>query len=126
MFSTIVDIAMKIVDYVRDNNKLKREERENLSNILNEISEIILDTAVKLKKDQYPHNNCVVLEKLANNLHLNLIDHVEQDELDKLHGLLMDASNIEKFYAYRHNEDILRDLMKISGEFKAISILLMT
>jgi len=126
MFSIIVDIAMKIVDYVRDNNKLKRQERENLSDVFRDISEIILDTAVKLKNNQYPHNNCVVLEKLANNLHLHLIDYADQDELDKLHGLLKDASEIEKLYTYRHNEDMVRDLMKISGEFRAMSILLMT
>jgi len=114
MFSLIVDIVVKIVDYIRENDNVRRHDRENISNILNEISEIILDTSVKLKTDVYPHNNCVVLEKLSNNLHLNLIEYFDNDELDKLHGLLLESSNLEKLYGNR-NEDIIRDLMKISG-----------
>jgi hypothetical protein len=125
MFSTIVDITMKIVDFINENEKSKKEDKERIGKILGEISDIILDTAVKLKKDEYPHNNCVVLERLSNNLHFSLIDYVEQDELDKLHQLLIESSNIEKLYAYRHNKDIIRDLMKISGEIKAMSILLL-
>lgn len=125
MFSIIADITMKIVELISENENSKKEDRERISKILGEISDIILDTSVKLKKDEYPHNNCIVLERLANSLHFNLIDYVEQGELDKLHQLLIESSNIEKLYAYRNNKDTVRDLMKISGEFKAMSIFLL-
>lgn len=124
MFNIIVDLTMKFVEFIKDNEKIKKENKEKVSKILNEISEIILDTSVKLKSDIYPHNNCVVLENLSNNLHLSLMDYIDENELDKLHNLLIESSNIEKLYAYRQNKDIIRDLMKISGEFKAMSIFL--
>lgn len=126
MFSLIIEILSKFVDIINENEKISIQEKEKTSKILYEISEIILDTAVKLSRDEYPHNNCVVLEKLSNNLHLNLIDYIDEKENDRLHSLLKDASNIEKLYAYRHNKDIIHDLMKISGEFRFASIFLLS
>jgi len=125
MFFTIIEIITKIIDYIRENQKVKKYDKENISKILNHISEIILDTSVKLKIDEYPHNNCVVLEKLSNNLHLSLMDYIDDNELDRLHDLLKESSDIEKLYACRNNKDVVRDLMRISGEFKAMSILIM-
>jgi len=126
MVFLIIEILTKFVDIINENEKISTQEKEKSSKILYDISEIILDTAIKLSKDEYPHNNCVVLEKLSNNLHLNLLDYVDEKENDRLHDLLMEASNIEKLYAYRHNKDIITELMRISGEFRYMSILLMT
>lgn len=126
MVFLIIEILTKFVDIINENEKISTQEKEKTSKILYDISEIILDTAIKLSKDEYPHNNCVVLEKLSNNLHLNLLDYVDEKENDRLHDLLMEASNIEKLYAYRHNKDIITELMRISGEFRYMSILLMT
>ena len=126
MFSLIIEILSKFVDIINENERISIQEKEKTSKILYEISEIILDTAVKLSRDEYPHNNCVVLERLSNNLHFNLLDYVDDKENDRLYDLLKDASSIEKLYAYRHNKDMINELMKISGEFRFASILLLS
>lgn len=124
MTTIITDLIFKLVDYIRDDNKIIQEKKLRVSKILDELASVILDTSVKLKTDEYPHNNCAILEQLSNRLHFELIDIVDQIDLDNIHGLLLEASNVEKLYAYRANGDIIRDLMRISGEIKAMSILL--
>jgi len=124
MLSVAIDLCKNIIDYLRNENQLRLEDKLRVSMILNEISDILLDTSNKLKLDEYPHYNCVLMEKLANDLHFRLIDHIKPDELDKLHSVLMEASQIEKQYTWRKDPQTIPSIEKAAAEFKSFSILM--
>ena len=67
MFGALLDLCMTVFDHLKSENELRLETRLRVSGILEEISDILRDTANKIKADDYPHYNCVLLE----NFHLN-------------------------------------------------------
>jgi hypothetical protein len=124
MFSTVIDICKSVIDLIYKDKEIKLETRLRVSSILNEISNILQDTADKLKKDEYPHSNCVTMRSLSNNLHFILIDIVNMDVLDNLHSLLVESSEIERHFTTRKEIDTISKIEEASGEFKAMSIIL--
>lgn len=124
MLSLIFELLSSIVEIVSKNKEIAKHERETMSDILFDISNLILDTSVKLSVDEYPHNNCKTMETLSKRLHLQMINHIDGESLDRLYDLLIEASNLEKLYAYRGNKEIIKELMHISGEFRAMSMLI--
>lgn len=124
MFSTIIDICKSIIDLIHKDDEIRKETKQRVSSLLEQISDVLQDTADKLKRDEYPHSNCVVLETLSKNLHFTLMDLVNMDVLDNLHQLLSDASQIEKQYAFRKDPKTIPTIEKASGEFKAMSMIL--
>jgi len=124
MFSTVIDICKSVIDLISKDNEIKLETRLRVSSILNEISNILQDTAEKLKKDEYPHSNCATMRSLSNNLHFILIDIVNMDILDNLHSLLVEASEIERHFATRKETNTISKIEEASGEFKAMSLIL--
>jgi hypothetical protein len=124
MLSVVIDICKNVLDFVIQNNTIKKNQKETISNILLEISNILEDTANKLSIGEYPHGNCVVMERLSNNLHFNLIDFVPQDDIDRLHENLIKSSNLEKEYANRENPETINSIKIAAGEFKSMSILI--
>jgi hypothetical protein len=124
MISVAVDICRFIIDQVNKENELKFDERLRIASVLSEISIILFETADMLRRDVYPHQNCVVLEKLSDKLHFHLIDMVNANELDKLHEELIKASNIEKSYHTRKDPTTISEIESAAGEFKALSMLM--
>jgi hypothetical protein len=124
MFSIVIDICKNVLDFVIQNKTIKNNQKETISNILLEISNILEDTANKLSIGEYPHGNCIVMERLSNNLHFNLIDLVPQEDIDRLHDSLLKSSNLEKEYANRENPETIKSIKMASGEFKSMSILI--
>ena len=59
------DIAKNVLQFILVNNEIKKEKKEKISETLVEISNILDYTAEKLSKDEYPHNNCALMEKLS-------------------------------------------------------------
>lgn len=103
-----------------ENNK--KEKILEISDILNEISKILEDTADKIKKDEYPHGNCALLEKLSSSLILKLEKHLGKADLEDLDYSLSEASFVEKFYANRKDSEIVNNLYEASGKFRSISM----
>jgi hypothetical protein len=124
MFGTVIDICKSIIDLISKDKEIKLETRLRVSSILNEISNILQDTAEKLKKDEYPHSNCATMRSLSNNLHFILIDIVNMDILDNLHSLLVEASEIERHFVTRKETNTVSKIEEASGEFKAMSLIL--
>ena len=124
MFSIIIDICKSIIDLISKDNEVRLETRLRMSTILLEISQVLQDTADKLKKDEYPHSNCAVMERLSNNLHFILIDLVNMDVLDNLYELLVQSSQVEKQFATRNDPDTIPTIEKAAGEFRAMSMIL--
>lgn len=103
---------------------MDRTKKFDIAGILCDISSILLDTSVKLSEDKYPYNNCQIMENLSHALHESLDGYVDNDTRNKINELLCEASQLEKLYQLRGNKEIIRELMRISGEFKAMSILI--
>lgn len=124
MIDTILSITKNVIDFIHRNKEIKKQKKETLSVVLAEISEIMGDTAAKLRDDQYPHGNCAVLESLSRNLHSEVLEFIPDEQSSTLLTLLIEASNIEKKYYTRKEKNTISELEIISGEFKAMSILL--
>lgn len=91
MLSLAIDVCKAVIDLITKNKEIKSEEKLKISEILEEISKVLLDTADKLSKDEYPHYNCAILEKLSEHLHFSLLDYIPQEQLDELYTSLKNA-----------------------------------
>ena len=76
MISTVIDICKNIIDFIRQSDEVEKDNIERISDILNNISNVLNDTAEKLLNDVYPHDNCVVMQRLSKDLHSNLLGYL--------------------------------------------------
>ena len=124
MLSIALDLCKGVLENLRKENELRLDERLRISGILNDIGNILIDTSEKLKKDEYPSFNCLMLEKLANQLHFQLIDLVNFEELDNLHKVLVESSNVEKSFSQRKEPETILIIENAAAEFKTLSLML--
>lgn len=124
MLSIAIDLCKNALEYIKTNKHAKLELKLRISVLLEEISKLLEDTASKLEKDEYPHFNCALLEKMTNHLHFHLIEHVPQDEVDNLRKVLLESTQIEKEFAKRKEPETIPQIKKAAGEFKAMSLIM--
>lgn len=124
MLSVAIDLCKNIVDIIQKNKSANQQSKIRISEVLNEISNILEDTAKKISEDEYPHMNCQVMKNFANELHFYMMDYLNNDKIDQLHKTLIEASEIEKTYALRKDPETIPTLYEAAGEFKALSILI--
>ena len=124
MISEIIDVCKSIIDYTLRHNDIKEQNKEKISQLLLEISEILDDTAEKLSNDDYPHNNCVVMERLSSELHSNLLEYLPKKDINVLRDSLIEASQVEKQFALRKEKETIPSIERAAGEFKVMSMLL--
>lgn len=124
MISEIIDICKNVIEFIRQRDEVEKESIEKISNILNDISNVLNDTAEKLLKDEYPHDNCVIMQRLSKDLHTNLLGYLPKEEIDILYNALMESSMVEKQFALRGDPDTIPSIERASGEFKAMSMLI--
>lgn len=124
MLSTAIDLCKNALEYINTNKRAKLELKLRISVLLEEISKLLEDTATKLEKNEYPHFNCALLEKMTNHLHFHLMEHVPQDEIDNLRKVLLESTQVEKQFTLRHETDTISEIKKAAGEFKALSLLM--
>jgi hypothetical protein len=124
MISTVIDICKNIIDFIRQSDEVEKDNIERISDILNNISNVLNDTAEKLLNDVYPHDNCVVMQRLSKDLHSNLLGYLPKEDIDILYNSLMESSMVEKEFALRKELDTIPSIERAAGEFKAMSILI--
>lgn len=124
MIETAINLCKEICQYVDKKKLLRIESRQRVSVVLDEIARVMDDTVIKLKNDEYPHGNCVILQNLSENLKKYLSDSVDGEHLNKLETSLNNGLLVEKFYAMRKDVQIINELEKASGEFKSLSLLM--
>jgi len=124
MFSVVIDILKGVVDFLQKTEQINIESKKRISQNLDEISSILNDTAEKLKRDEYPHMNCTILEHLSDNLQFQISDVLTFEELEKLRSTLKEVSLIERQYAIRKEPNTIPSIEKAAGEFKSMSLLL--
>lgn len=124
MYSLLIDLIKNVVDMAQKNKTINIQYKQKISEILNEISVVLFDTAQKLRNDQYPHMNCAILERLASNFQFYSSDIISFDDLNILRTALLEASQIEKQFALRNEPDTIPGIEKAAGEFRAMAIII--
>jgi hypothetical protein len=123
-FGLVLDVVKSGLDLVMKGKKLKIEEREVVSEILLDISQILNSTVEKFKKNEFPHSHCQTLQILANNLHGTLKPHLDPGQAQILIESLGEASLVEREFAFRHEPETIQVLEIAAGSFKAWSLLI--
>lgn len=99
-----------------------RENLKHISEVILEISEVVADTVEKMKRDEYPHQNCGILMMHSQNLCNLLEDSIDEKILAQLKEVLDQASQIELMFSKRDEPGLINSLEEISGKLKAFSI----
>lgn len=124
MFSLLIDLVKNVVEIAQKDRTTNILYKEKISEILNEISDVLVDTAEKLKRDEYPHMNCAILERLSSSLKFHAMDFIAPHQLEKLEICLTEASQVEKQFALRSEVDTIPAIEYAAGEFKAMAIII--
>ena len=121
MWTEIIGVCKELMQHYF---KSKKEDKQKLSKLFSSISEILNETAIKLKEDEYPHYHCSIMNSLSQELILYCTGVIEDKKSIKFTDMLFECSNLEKEYANRKDDSTIRTLMVSAGEFKALSMLL--
>lgn len=125
MFTLLLDLVKNIVEIAQKQHSINMLYKENISKILNEISDVLNDTAEKLNRDEYPHMNCATLNTLSTNFEFYVSDLIPKEQLENLSNCLKEASHVEKLFALRKEAETILDLKKAAGEFRAFAIIIL-
>lgn len=124
MFDLCINLLKESVDYVVKRKEMSTNNRLRVSVLLDEISKLLEDTATKLSKDEYPHMNCSIMEKMTNHIKFFLDGKIPDSLLSDLYKSLLDASHVEKQFTLRHNEGVINSIYDAAANFKSISMML--
>lgn len=124
MLEFCIGLLKDTIDFVIKKKEINEQKKMKVSLVLEELSDIVKNTADSLSKDEYPHFNCSLMEKMSDRLHFYLIDYVPTEQLDELHRLLKESSQIEKQFALRKEENTIKKLYDSSASLKSLSLLL--
>lgn len=123
MLDIAVDLCKNVIEFIITNKKIEDDKKKSLSEILNNISEVLDNTAQSLKRDEYPHMNCVILDTLSKKLLEVISKYMSKEDTIRLSEILKQASEIEKQFSIRKEPNTIPELEKFAGEFKAMSLL---
>ena len=122
MWDKAFDLIKLVVELFGKERVEERENLKHISEVILEISEVVADTVEKMKRDEYPHQNCGILMMHSQNL-CNLLDgSIDEKILAQLKEVLDQASQIELMFSKRDEPGLIDSLEEISGKLKAFSI----
>lgn len=124
MLSTAIELCKSAVDLIFKNKEMRQDTKVRVAVLLEEISKLLVDTADKLSKDEYPHFNCALIDKMCDNLHFHITGFIPEEQLEELYESLKEASQVEKQFALRSDPNTIPSIYKAAGELKALGLLL--
>jgi hypothetical protein len=124
MLDVCISLLKDSVDLLVKSKEMKSENKVRVSILLGEMSSILEDTANKISKNEYPHFNCAIMEKMSNHLHFHLKDYIPENQLNELHKSLIETSQVEKQFATREDNETISSLFNAAATFKTFSLLL--
>lgn len=124
MLDLCVSLVKDAIELVIKSKQIRNDTKLRISVLLEEISKILNDTATKLEKDEYPHFNCSLMEKLSDHLHFHLTNTLPKKQLDELEQVLREASQVERQFATRKDSGTIPSIINASAEFKSLSLLM--
>jgi hypothetical protein len=124
MLDVCISLLKDSIDLLVKSKEIKSENKMRVSILLGEMSSILEDTANKISKNEYPHFNCALMEKMSNHLHFQLKDFIPEVQLNELHKSLIEASMVEKQFANREDGETIPSIFNAAATFKTFSLLL--
>jgi hypothetical protein len=117
------DLIKLLVTIAQHKKEVNIEQRERVSKMYFQMSELLLDVIKDFKNDVYPSGKCATMWALSENVLNYLQDKVNTEELNMLHDMLHSCSQLEKEYALRKEPQIINAIIDASGRLHALSIL---
>ncbi len=104
------DVIKMFVTIAQHKKETDIEQRERVSKLYLQMSELLADAAKDLSQDVYPQGKCATMWALAENLLDYLKDKVNSEDLNMISGLLEHSSKLELEYAKRKEPEAIKCL----------------
>jgi hypothetical protein len=117
------DVIKMFVTIAQHKKETDTEQRERVSQLYRQMSDLLTEAAKDLSKDIYPDGKCAAMWTLAENILDYLQDKVNQEELKMISDLLHSCSQLEREYAYRKEPEVIKSLFDAAGRLHGLSIL---
>ena len=117
------DVIKMFVTIAQHKKEINIAQRERVSKMYAEMSQLLVDTVKELKEDVYPQGKCATMWALSQDVLNYLQDKINEEELKMLHDMLHSCSQLEREYATRHNPDTINYIFDAAGRLHALSIL---
>jgi hypothetical protein len=124
MIDTCIGLLKDVIDLVVKNKQIEKENKFRVAILLEEMSKVLEDTATKLSKNEYPHFNCALMDKMSDHLNFRLTNFVPKEQLEELHNSLRETSQVEKQFATREEPQTISSIYEAAATFKTFSLLL--
>ena len=118
-----LDIMKMIFEFISKSDDMKAEKKLRISEVFQDISDLLEETVDDLRNDIYPHGKCMSMANLAENMTDLMKDYVEKDKLEKLTFMLKDACRLEKEIATRSNPGSILEILTTTGMFNSFAIM---
>jgi nucleoid-associated protein YejK len=118
-----LDIMKMIFEFISKSDDMKAEKKLRISEVFQDISDLLEETVDDLRNDIYPHGKCMSMANLAENMTDLMKDYVEKDKLEKLTFMLKDACRLEKEFATRSNPGSILEIQTTAGMFNSFAIM---
>lgn len=118
-----LDIIKVIFEFITKSDNMKAEKKLRLSEVFQDISDLLEETIDDLKNDVYPHGKCTAMANLADNMTDVMKGYLDDEKLEQLIYMLKDASRLEREFARRKDPEIIMDIMTTAGMFNSFSIM---
>jgi hypothetical protein len=117
------DVIKMFVTIAQHKKETDTEQRERVSKLYLQMSELLADAAKDLSKDIYPDGKCATMWALSENLLDYLKEKINSEDLNMIGGLLEQSSRLELEYAKRKEPEAIKYLFDAAGRLHALSIL---
>jgi hypothetical protein len=117
------DVIKMFVTIAQHKKEVNIQQRERVSKLYSQMSELITEAARDLSKDIYPEGKCATMWSLSENVLDYFKDKINEEELKMMADLLQYCSKLEREFALRKEPETIKQLFDAAGRLHALSIL---
>ncbi len=125
MIDKILSVANALFSFSGAFQTARREKRDRIADLFDNISKCIAEISTELKSDNVPHGKCAEMLTYANMLTEAVKDEIGKDTAEKLAQDLIDSHEVELLLGQLHDapdrDNQLRKLDEASGVFMALA-----
>jgi hypothetical protein len=117
------DVIKMFVTIAQHKKETDIQQRERVSKLYMQMSELLADATKDLSNDIYPQGKCAAMHTLSENVLNYLQDKVNEEELQMMRELLHYCSQLEREYAKRKEPETIKEMFDAAGRLHGLSIL---